>query len=160
VSSFWGTGQTNLERLNAQHAISSTTLAMAQYNKETGHLKIAVKGDSSVVVFRVDGTFIRYYDPDNSQLFYDLDPDLEYSPRGEKIEDIELKPGDVVMMCSDGADEGHYVGIFDELNVRLVAARKKPNSNERLDRVAATVMGEKLALGIGDDVSVIMLEHK
>lgn len=158
-----GSGLSNwrrtLKELGEKGAYANTTLALARYDKQNSRLQIAVKGDSSIIVFKADGTYNVYQDPTNRQIYYNLQPTAQYNKVGEIIQDILLDPEDVVLLCSDGADESSYPKIFDNLNNLITTSRGK-QSGEKLDFTVTNYIKEQVRTGVGDDVSAIALHHK
>lgn len=146
-----------LKKLREKGSIAATTLALAKYDRQNSRLRIAVKGDSSVVVFKADGTYNVYQDPTNQQVHYSLQPTAQYSSEGEITQDLQLNPEDVILLCSDGAED--YPEIFENLNALITANRGK-QGGDKLDYTATAYVKEQIRRGLGDDVSVIALHHK
>ncbi len=130
-----------------------TTLVAAQYDKSNNKVQIALRGDSSFVVFKQDGTRVIYRDPRNSEIGYDIRQNATYRPVSETIENITLSKNDVVILCSDGLEDAEIEAISKLVN------EKRAQGEQRLDVVVTDYVREKMKTGIGDDVSVIAFHH-
>lgn len=154
------------ERLRKLGHISATTLSLIQYDRQKSSLRIAVKGDSSVVLFRRDGTYKVYTDPENHQIDYQGTRGKYYSTVGDIVESMELDIDDVVMVCSDGVNaynqpEGsEYKDVFDYINHNLKLARQA-QPQQRLDYIPTACLRKLAELeGIHDDVTLGVIQHK
>lgn len=161
-----------LENYRDKDALTAATLAVAQYDPKTGDISFGVKGDSSVVVFKHDGTFTEYKSPKRPygvpQIQYFSNPNHSYASTGggEVIEHLQLEPQDVVMLCSDGVPDGSYGkqnNIFQDLNDALVEYRstRASNPNPRGEFQVIHFLKDEIAQhGLSDDVSVVAIEHR
>lgn len=150
----------NKKELREKNKIAQTTMIAAQYDRKNDRLAFALRGDSSLVVFRKNMPAKRYLDPTNKQVVYDVQPKAQYQSYGEIVGSLELADDDVILICSDGSDDEHLPNIFDELNVVIERARNS-NSGERLDIVVTNYMKTKLKEnGIADDISILALHHE
>lgn len=155
----------NKEKLVESGKLASTTLVAAQYDRQQAKLRIGVRGDSSVVVFRQDGTILTFLNPsDAGNLTYAL----SYTPAAKReafkpynndiYQEIDLENDDVVMLCTDGISERS--GAYQKIQAHLMKLRTL-TLNDRLDQVVVNYIRANLDKCIrGDDVSVVALHHQ
>lgn len=154
------------EHLRELGHISATTLSLIQYDRKNASLRIAIRGDSSVVVFRRDGTYKVYTDPENHQIDYKSMRGRYYSTVGDIVDSIKLDLDDVVMVCSDGVNAynlpkgSEYKDVFDYINHNLKLARQA-QPQQRLDYMPTACLRHLAELeGIYDDVTLGVIQHK
>jgi serine/threonine protein phosphatase PrpC len=133
--------------------IAASTLALGQYNPDTGDVQVVIGGDSGAAVIRHGGGIERYEGNNDHILNYHPDPDWQYDPAGAMVARLKLQKGDIMLFYSDGLRED----IFEEIKEKVVKGNEDSN---RLDKKIAIFIRERMkTAGVGDDVSVVALHH-
>lgn len=145
----------------------STTLSIAQYNKEKSSLKVGLIGDSDIVIFRAGEStpIIMKGTPSNEpgpyQITQTIDKRIEFddfsSKKGMVIDQsIALKDGDVIMMCSDGVNPNAYQAIQN-----FLAESRVKGITDRLDQLVIEYLKSHSDSALGyDDISAMTLYHR
>lgn len=144
-----------LDKLRQAGSIANTTLAAVRYERSAGKINMAIKGDSSVVIFKTDGTFVAYNDPDNHQLRYSKDPNQPHQASGDIVKEVSVQSGEVVLVCTDGVTKE----ALSEIS-RWLVHYKPQVSTHPPDRVAMAAMRHIAETkGIDDDVALVAIHH-
>ena len=143
------------KKLRADGHIASTTLATVRYDRNAGKINMAIKGDSSVVIFKTDGTFTGYNDEENHQLRFTEDPNQPYQSSGDIVKELPVGSGEVVLVCTDGVTKES----LDEINRWIIHYRSQVSTHPP-DRVAMAAMRHFAETkGISDDVALVAIYH-
>ncbi len=147
-----------LLRLQNENALASTTLALARYTKETGRVELALKGDTSAMVIRADGTMHVHKNTNNSSQihYYPTQQPYEYKQGAEQFKEIVLQPNDILVVFTDGVDR--LRSPFESI-VKTAIEKISPISH-RYNGLTQAIYNKIVENGeLDDDVSVVILQH-
>lgn len=156
----------DFEKYKTRGHISSTTLAVIDYDRKNSRASLAARGDTRVIILRTDTEPEVIFDPKNNQIVYTGQASAMYSARSDIIKmGVPLSDGDVILVCTDG--------IFDlpdallKIRQKVDTARQNnkslpANQQIRLEYAAVDAVGEivKAGRGVPDDITMVAIEHK
>lgn len=133
---------------------SSTMVIAAQYDRGNNRLRVALKGDSQVVVINHEGMQAPIEGKMRDQIVYgDLRP---FDEKEVIFQEISLADGDVVLIQTDGSESAR-----DPLKTKIEQFVRDHRGEQNLDRLLAKMIGEELFTQTpDDDITTVILCHK
>lgn len=133
---------------------SSTMLIAAQYDRGNNRLRVALKGDSQVVVINHEGMQAPIEGKMRDQIVYG-DP-RPFDVKEVIFQEISLADGDVVLIQTDGSESTR-----DPLKTMIEQFVRNHRGEQNLDRLLAEMIGEELFTQTpDDDITTVILCHK
>ena len=126
-----------------------STINISLYNKDTGALYVCNAGDNKIHIFEKSKRKLKEIVLANTPTAGGVSTDLvEMTAGGYKVEKLQLNPGDVLYLYTDGIDESERLVRNQDFSVRQITRTEhKFNPKTKNDEEIETVDDEKEQFG-------------